>query len=173
MMHCEKCGNDFTCNRGAFVSHQRWCGVPFNEAEFWDSMERLPWSGCWIWTKASLHYGYGGVQWFPTPDAKRVLTGIHRVAWTLTYGPIPKGMHVLHKCDVTACGNPEHLRLGTHMANMMDKMARGRIQSKLKADDVRAIRLSPLPSKELAVQYGVGYSAIWAVRTGRKWSHLK
>lgn len=46
--------------------------------------------------------------------------GYHRIAWELTYGPIPEGMFVLHKCDNKRCANPNHLFLGTQGDNVRD-----------------------------------------------------
>ena len=167
-------------NPYGFKSHVKWCGVPFNEQQFWDSMERLPWSGCWIWTKASLHYGYGGVVWYPHPGAKHVLTGIHRVAWILTYGPIPPKMEVMHTCDVTPCGNPAHLKLGTHLENMADARAKDRHcrgdrgRSKLTEAEAREILSlkGTGPAMPIAEKYGVGPGAITAIWRRMYWKHL-
>lgn len=41
-------------------------------------------------------------------------------------GPIPKGMFVLHKCDVRACVKPDHLFIGTKKDNTRDMMSKGR-----------------------------------------------
>lgn len=35
-------------------------------------------------------------------------------------------MLVLHSCDTPACVNPDHLRVGTPLDNMQDKMKRNR-----------------------------------------------
>jgi hypothetical protein len=46
--------------------------------------------------------------------------------WEETRGPIPDGLHVLHRCDIPACVNIDHLFLGTHSDNMQDIVAKGR-----------------------------------------------
>jgi hypothetical protein len=53
----------------------------------------------------------------------------HRFAWTLTYGPIPKGKQVLHHCDNMPCIEPLHLFLGTRSDNMRDMVVKGRWRS--------------------------------------------
>jgi hypothetical protein len=44
----------------------------------------------------------------------------HRVAWELTYGPIPEGMQVDHLCRNTLCVRATHLRLMTVSAHMAE-----------------------------------------------------
>ena len=53
-------------------------------------------------------------------------TGTHRVSWILTFGEIPDGLFVLHRCDNPPCLNPQHLFLGTHLENIADKISKGR-----------------------------------------------
>ena len=50
----------------------------------------------------------------------------HRAAWEDAHGPIPKGMLVLHHCDNPPCWNVEHLYLGTHHDNAVDRSKRKR-----------------------------------------------
>jgi hypothetical protein len=52
--------------------------------------------------------------------------GAHRLAWVLTFGPIPDGLQVLHRCDNPPCVNPYHLFLGTNGENINDRVAKGR-----------------------------------------------
>lgn len=70
--------------------------------------------GCWIWLGAGVRYG--------------LVRGdrAHRLSWKAFKGPIPENMHVLHKCDTPLCVNPDHLFLGTHQDNMLDKERKGR-----------------------------------------------
>lgn len=78
-------------------------------------------SGCWEWTGASDgRRGYGMISY----QNQRWST--HRLMWALTNGPIPDGMHVLHRCDNPPCMNPDHLWLGTALDNCHDKLAKGR-----------------------------------------------
>lgn len=76
-------------------------------------------SDCWLFRGSHTNLGYGIIH---AAGEKRA----HRLAWVLFNGPIPNGMHVLHKCDVRCCVNPDHLFLGTHADNMRDMTQKGR-----------------------------------------------
>lgn len=82
---------------------------------FWLKVDAV--GGCWVWQGArGGSLGYGQV---------RGITGetefAHRVAWQLENGPIPKGVNVLHRCDVPLCVRPAHLYLGTAQDNADDQ----------------------------------------------------
>ena len=76
---------------------------------------------CWLWEKSKSAKGYGQI------NSGGTMARAHRVAWELSNGPIPKGVCVLHKCDVPICVNPSHLFLGTLKDNFDDAVAKGRI----------------------------------------------
>ena len=91
-------------------------------ARFWDRKVVSP-TGCWEWAGARDKDGYGQT---PPLDGRSGAVRAHRLAWTLTNGPIPKGLLVCHHCDNPACINPDHLWLGTSTDNNRDRERKGR-----------------------------------------------
>ena len=88
---------------------------------FEEKVERIPESGCHIFTAGRSHkHGYGGF-WY---DGK--MDRSHRVAYKIYVGKIPPNAHILHRCDVPACVNPDHLFLGDQVTNMKDMWKKGR-----------------------------------------------
>lgn len=75
---------------------------------------------CWQWQRSKTRVGYGQIR------VKDKMRSIHRVSYEEFVGEIPKGKHVLHKCDNKPCCNPNHLFLGTHKDNMQDKQNKNR-----------------------------------------------
>jgi hypothetical protein len=136
---------------------------------------------CWIWMGSRGRSGHGQFH-MGKPHTHPVLA--HRVGWTLARGQIPEGMSVLHKCDVGACQNPDHLYLGTAKQNSADCTARGRrntargVESgncRLTELDVRAIRCRALAGSThrfLATEYGVTHTTIGRIVRGAAWAHL-
>jgi hypothetical protein len=77
-------------------------------------------SDCVLWDGSITNSGYGAASY----RGKRV--DAHRRAYLIAHGEIPKGLSVLHTCDVKLCINPEHLWLGTQLDNMNDMTEKGR-----------------------------------------------
>jgi hypothetical protein len=77
-------------------------------------------SSCLLWTGARHERGYGRVRF----DGR--IQSAHRVSWALAHKEaVPDHLHVLHRCDMPACVNPDHLYLGTQRQNMADRVSRG------------------------------------------------
>jgi HNH endonuclease len=132
-------------------------------------------SDCILYTGYIDQTGYGVSQ----RNLKR--DKAHRWAWIETFGEIPGGLCVLHKCDVRACINPEHLFLGTHADNIADMVSKNRQrgakgetagQAKLTESQVLEIRQSPNSCYALARQFGVWPTQISRIKRGVRWKHL-
>lgn len=117
--------------------------TPAWSSRFWSKIDVQNSYECHNWT-AGLSGGYGifhpanikvNGKWKSAPKRAHVLV------WELTYGPIPEGQCVLHKCDNRKCCNPNHLFLGTRGDNIRDcakKLRHGR--ARLDPTTVKLIR---------------------------------
>jgi hypothetical protein len=92
-----------------------------NATPFWDRVDRS--GDCWRWTGARNANGYG-ILTRRRLNLRSVLA--HRYSWMLANGPIPAGLHVLHRCDNPPCVRPGHLFLGTDADNNADMRRKGR-----------------------------------------------
>lgn len=135
-----------------------------------------PFSGCHLWITRCSEDGYGQF-WINGRTANA-----HRVAWEMANGrPVPDGLSVCHRCDVRSCVNPDHLWLGTTDDNMKDKARKGRVKrmfgekshwSKLKNEQVLAIRASTESQRVIAARYGISQATVSNIKQGKGWSHL-
>ena len=138
-----------------------------------------PNSGCWLWLGGLTHDGYGWASWMYKS------MGVHRLSWFAHYGEIPKGLCVLHRCDVRCCVNPDHLFLGTPQDNTDDMIRKGRdvkiivplgsenARAKLTEADVHLILSSPLNGVKLGKMLGVSSVNIYNIRNGHRWKHIR
>lgn len=115
--------------QGAMDSRSSMCWECFTQREaeriaerFWMKVDKSAGpDDCWLWISGmSNGYGRFGIR-------QGVIEYAHRMAWLLTKGPIPDGLFACHKCDNPRCVNPAHLFLGTHLDNIADRDAKGRV----------------------------------------------
>jgi len=129
---------------------------------------------CWEWHGWKDKDGYGSIR--PDPYSH---TRTHRFSWMITYGNIPDGLQVLHKCDNPPCCNPKHLFLGTTQENTKDRDNKGRgikgeghHQHRLTNEQVDYIRehyLRDVKTRDLATMFGVSTTTIYNVAKRLQW----
>jgi hypothetical protein len=144
----------------------------------------VPIAGCWIWMGPCQKNGYGYLNHHISRRNNKHIRA-HRASWLVHRGEIPDGLHVLHKCDVPQCVNPDHLFLGTRKDNMMDCSRKGRTsrkgfpglenpKAKLSVDDVREIlrlyRHEKMRQVDIASRFNVVQTAISKIVCGLHWT---
>jgi len=159
---------------------------------FWAKVDKTNIDGCWVWTACKDKKGYGFLcikkdgKWTGRGRATRVI-------WELTYGPIPDGLLICHRCNNPPCVRPDHLYLGTHSDNVQDAVRnrthsspRGEQHPKAKLTRVGAREIRNLYSsrvgicqnatvsqRKLAAQFGVSRWTIRACLSGITWKESK
>ena len=104
---------------------------------------------CWIWQGATSSTGYGVFS------LNGSSVGAHRIAYTMTRGPIPKGMEICHRCDVPKCVNPSHMFIGTHADNMRDKALKRRAP-RLTGKSNGQSKITPALARAIFIRYKAG-----------------
>ncbi len=161
---CSFCGLPFI----AFTVKQRTCS---EACCFWSKVERGHDDDCWLWQAAKTR-GYGVFCFPPVVSAMA-----HRVSWFLHHGEIPRFACVLHKCDVRACVNPNHLFLGSYYDNIHDMRDKGRFRKPWEASAIPASvvrRLFELHNlgmtrKAISATLKVAYHSVVQILLGRRW----
>lgn len=144
-------------------------------------------SGCWLWNGSINTWGYGQF-WHKCKNIPA-----HRFAFSHYCGAVPKGMVVMHKCDVRSCVNPNHLRLGTYADNSTDMVNKGRQafgdrsstrlnpmvctkrgdrngNNKYTPEQIEFVRNSDMPARMAGFLAGVSLATVQAVRSGKQWA---
>lgn len=144
---------------------------PTTEEYFWRKVTKT--DTCWLWTAATQRDGYGHFH----VNRKGVVA--HRYSYELVHGPIPEGLVLLHTCDVRACVNPAHLKLGTQKDNILDAVAKGRHchgetsgnakYTLAQITEVRRLLALGVSAKEVAFLTGVKKTTVYDISYNRSW----
>jgi hypothetical protein len=186
---CEQCRVEFLAphyeiNRGNGRFCSRRCAVKCSKAatpvsDVWRHVAKIDdATSCWEWTGARGTHGYGQIR---TIENRSRAT--HRLFWEMTYGPIPHGLWVLHRCDNPPCVRPDHLFLGTPQDNHRDMVSKGRVARgtmkpnvKLSPAQITEIRAryasGGLRYKDLAQQFGISICLVGFIVRREKWKHV-
>jgi HNH endonuclease len=131
---------------------------------------------CWEWQGSGTNCGYGRIRF------QGYCYSVHRLSWIANNGPIPDGLHVLHRCDQPPCINPEHLFLGTPKDNTGDCIAKGRftpkkiqILSDVDVANIKGLLLRPPwrgQQAEIARRYYVNSAVISNIARGRNSANI-
>ncbi|MCK5018328.1 MAG: HNH endonuclease [Candidatus Peribacteraceae bacterium] len=143
---------------------------------FWENVVINGLGECWGWTGTKNNDGYGRFcNNYQTYQA-------HRFMWIITFGKIPEGDVVCHRCDNPGCVNPGHLFIGTPADNVEDARKKDRIQfgeshwnSKLTEIDIKFIRYwrkSGYSQKKIADAFGVCHQMISNICRGKNWARV-
>jgi hypothetical protein len=107
----------------------------------------------------------------------------HRKVYQEFIGKIEKGLCVMHSCDNASCINVNHLSLGTHKDNMLDKKEKGRenilkgyqrASSFLSVSDIIWIKnnLENYTDQEFSKMFGGAYQTYFYIRNGKQWASV-
>jgi len=77
-------------------------------------------TGCWEWQGWLNPWRYGTTRY------RKKYWMVHRLAFVLWKGAIPRGHYICHTCDNPPCLNPDHLWAGKSRENLKDCVAKGR-----------------------------------------------
>ena len=128
-----------------------------------------------------IWFGTPCIEWLGTPEGEYGNISIHGqsllvhiVACTIGNNyKRPKGLDASHKCGLSSCVEPTHLRFQTKAENMADKIVHGTNKNILSMEQEKQVRIEVeegnVMKKTIAEKYGVSPSTInYIVKKGQK-----
>lgn len=129
---------------------------------------------CWEWSGTDRGVGYGVFK------VQGRMVAAHRFAYQLAHGETTHS--ILHRCDNKKCCRESHLFPGTHLANMQDKVAKGRQYrpvgslnsmaklTKEKIEKIKAMREKGKLQREIGEKFGICQASVSMVLSGKRWN---
>ena len=149
---------------------------------FWSKVDIKSEDECWTWKDSTVPRGYGHISIESRPYYA------HRISYCISYGDIPDGLLICHKCNNRSCVNPKHLYAGTSKDNIRDSINAGTFSefphfrgdnsptSKLTSIQVLQIRDlidAGVRHKDIAKQFNIGRSTVTGIHNKLIWKHLE
>lgn len=133
--------------------------TPDEIESFWLRVDKRNPDGCWPWTSYLNANGYGTFR----PQRRQHLYP-HRVAYVLSFGPIPEGLTIDHVkergCTMKSCCNPYHLEA----ISQSDNIKRYHKQRVRKQCEHGLLRHGPAKCKDCNNAYMRAYQMEWRRR---------
>lgn len=105
---------------------------------------------------------------------------VQRLVLEAFVGPCPYGHEACHGNGIRTDNNLNNLRWDTRKENMADASKHGTTNrgercptSKLKRDQIHAIRAANGTQKEIAIRFGISREHVRDIRSGKKWGWLQ
>lgn len=146
------------------------------EERLWEKVRKT--ATCWLWEGATMPNGYGRIGIYHGTGML-----VHRAAYGLARGKIPRGKQVLHHCDVRNCVRPDHLFIGTPADNGADMAVKGRStigeknpRAKLTEKKVAKIKralLNGVTPAILGPRFNVSPAAIYLIAKNERWKKVE
>jgi hypothetical protein len=151
-----------------------------DKRRFWNKVDIKETNDCWNW-KASFR----NKEKYGSFSIDKTNYQAHRISWIISFGDIPDGLIVCHKCDNKSCCNPNHLFIGTVSDNNCDKFNKCReyvrrgtdhTNSKISEDSLKAIRLmlsNKISQRKIAKLFKVSQGCIAHINKGLTYKEIR
>jgi hypothetical protein len=131
-------------------------------------------NNCWIYTShRQSHNGY------PEMCINTKRARMSHYIYRRFRGKIPENHIIMHVCDSPTCINPNHLKAGTILENIQDKVDKGRQArgekqrlAKLTEGQILAIRADTRSLRLIAKDYNIDYTHVSAIKRRKVWKHI-